>query len=734
MLGSARGLGLLAGHRGAAARTAWRPGALAPSSHLSPRSSPARSASCLEGAGRHPLGGLAVGSSSCSSPAPGLTANPPACFGHDGRPPALLSLTRASAPTDRLALKANTGLHRLAPSPRYPAALPPSSRSLSLSATRWQSPSPTPGAPPPPPNAKPASFARKPRVDPRLAQLQRDLVRLVRRRLPRPKTRRQRLVVALVAALAAIIAAYELSTTAQHGVIAVERCAVIAWAVTRGVMDYKALFRKTWDDSPEGHRQRHDDYEETHRRAATRLMEAMRQLGGIYIKLGQHLSTVQLVPLPWSQAMKPLQDQCFPTPLEALQDLFLAETGAPMSYFFSSFDPEPIGVASLAQVHRAVDRETGRPVAVKCMHPDIEEFSAIDMRTTTFLLGVVKRVFPDFEFTWLGEEMEANLPLEMDFRHEEANAARCVKDFSTLDKTTFVIPDVLWAKKRVMVMEFIQGARVDDLEYLARHKIDRNLVSREIAEITSRMIYITGFFHGDLHAGNLLIRPAQPGSRSPYNFEVVLLDHGLYFDLPSDLRVNYARFWLSLMARPSPRVEAERRHYAKEVANISDDAYVLFVTAISGRAAVEGVSEDGTGRQSMLEMGANTDEEKKKVRTAMVQQEGLLPQLFKLLRTMPRKLVMLFKVNDLNRALDLALETTHSPVRVFLIIASYCNLAIRLDDLAHLPPLSLGERFSSWWRYHSWKWTLKAWTVGADLQYAVERWRGRGSRELKLEL
>lgn len=221
----------------------------------------------------------------------------------------------------------------------------------------------------------------------------------------------------------------------------------------------------------------------------------------------------------------------------------------------------------------------------------------------------------------------------------------------------------------------IQGARVDDLEYLARHKIDRNLVSREIAEITSRMIYITGeaphssrllshrtaadhalpplpppqqgFFHGDLHAGNLLIRPAQPGSRSPYNFEVVLLDHGLYFDLPSDLRVNYARFWLSLMARPSPRVEAERRHYAKEVANISDDAYVLFVTAISGRAAVEGVSEDGTGRQSMLEMGANTDEEKKKVRTAMVQQEGLLPQLFKLLRTMPRKLVMLFKVRRL---------------------------------------------------------------------------------------
>ncbi|GAA5938003.1 hypothetical protein JCM3775_002427 [Rhodotorula graminis] len=639
----------------------------------------------------------------------------------------------------RLAFHSKAAFARAPPAPRR--VVYPSTRSLSLSAPRLQAPAPTPAAPadrptssPTSPTNKPPSFARKPRVDPRLAQLQRDILRVVRRRLPRPKTRRQRVLLGLVVTLAALFAAYELSTTVQHGVIAVERCTVIAWAVTRGVMDYKALFRKTWDETDEGYAQRHNDYEETHRKAATRLMEAMRKLGGIYIKLGQHLSTVQLVPLPWSQAMKPLQDQCFPTPLEALQELFLAETGAPMSFFFSSFDPEPIGVASLAQVHRAVDRESGRLVAVKCMHPDIEEFSAIDMRTTTFLLRIVKRVFPEFEFTWLGEEMEANLPLEMDFRHEAANAARCVKDFSSLEKTTFVIPDVLWAKKRVMVMEFIKGARVDDLDYLARHKIDRNLVSREIAEITSRMIYITGFFHGDLHAGNLLIRPAQPNTRSPYNFEVVLLDHGLYFDLPTDLRVNYARFWLSLMARPSPAVELERRRYAKLVANISDEGYVLFVTAISGRAAVDGVDADGTGRQSMLEMGANTDEEKKKVRKAMVQQEGLLPQLFALLRTMPRKLVMLFKVNDLNRALDLALQTTHSPVRVFLILAEYCNLAIRLDDLDHMPPLSFGDRLSSWWRFQSWKWTLKMWTVGADAKYALERWRGRASKELTIDL
>ncbi|GAA5989826.1 hypothetical protein JCM11641_004806, partial [Rhodosporidiobolus odoratus] len=598
-----------------------------------------------------------------------------------------------------------------------------------------------------------ASFGRKPRGEQRLELLQKDILRLLSRRLPlaqlaalrhrlhagRPVTRSSRFFLFLLVSLAGLTAAYNFSDPFRHSTIAVQRCATIGYAVARGVMDYKALFRQRWEDTDEGWAQRHHDYEETHWKAARRLSETLRQLGGIYIKLGQHLSTVQLVPLPWSQAMKPLQDQCFPTPLEALQALFLEETGEPMSRFFSSFDPEPIGVASLAQVHRAVDRETGKQVAVKCMHPALEEFAAIDMRTTTFLLGLVKRVFPSFEFTWLGEEMEQNLPLEMDFRHEAANAARCIKDFSDLEKTTLVLPDVLWARKRVMVMEFIQGGRVDDLDYLARHSIDRNAVSREIAEICSRMIYITGFFHADLHGGNLLIRPSQPGTRSPYNFEVVLLDHGLYFDLPTDLRVNYAKFWLSLMASTSPSVEAARRKYAKLVANIDDAHYPLFQAAITGRAALDGASVSGddaaaSGRGSLIELGENTKEEMKLMKSAMVQQEGLMEALFEILRNVPRRMLMLFKVNDLNRALDLSLQTTHSPARIFLIIAQYCNLSIRLDDLAHVPPLALAHRLSSWWRYEVWKIRLWTWIFAADLQAWVNLKLGRGRGELKLQV
>ena len=166
------------------------------------------------------------------------------------------------------------------------------------------------------------------------------------------------------------------------------------------------------------------------------------------------------------------------------------------------------------------------------------------------------------------------------------------------------------------MMEFIQGGRVDDLQYLADHDIDRNKVALELARIFAQMVHLNGWFHAVSHipiqsccrssstavvgsssrythflflnlfahldVGNLLIRPASPSSRSPYNFDIVLLDHGLYFDLDDDLRINYSKFWLSLIAPASAQTNADRRKYAKLVGNIGDDLYPVFEAAITG--------------------------------------------------------------------------------------------------------------------------------------------------------
>ena len=125
----------------------------------------------------------------------------------------------------------------------------------------------------------------------------------------------------------------------------------------------------------------------------------------------------------------------------------------------------------------------------------------VSLVTTEWLLEVVKRLFPDFEFSWLGDEMRQNLPLEMDFVHEAGNAAKVTENFKGVKRTPLYIPKVHSAAQRVLVMEFIDGGRADSKEYLAYHSIDRNHVSLELTRIFAEMVHLHGFFHADPHAG-----------------------------------------------------------------------------------------------------------------------------------------------------------------------------------------------------------------------------------------
>jgi len=316
----------------------------------------------------------------------------------------------------------------------------------------------------------------------------------------------------------------------------------------------------------------------------------------------------------------------------------------------------------------------------------------------------VKRVFPQFAFDWLADEMNKNLPLELDFRHEAGNSLRAQKDFAQYKSTCVYFPKVPWVHKRVMAMEFVKGQRPDNLAFLAEHHIDRNRVSQELARIFSQMLYMHGFFHADPHGGNVLIRPRQPGSRSAENFEIVLLDHGLYFEIDEELRANYARFWLSLISRSSPKVTRERRKYARLVGNIDDDLYPVLESAITGRSGLEGSdNKNPTGvkgkqrKSSLLDLDSSSrlsDDEKDHIRKTVMEKEGLLVDVMALLRRVPRAMLMVLKINDLTRALDANLHTTHGSARPFIITARYCAMAARRDDKERLTARRRSEGIS----------------------------------------
>ncbi len=355
-----------------------------------------------------------------------------------------------------------------------------------------------------------------------------------------------------------------------------------------------------------------------------------------------------LLPNEWCDTFIPLQDKCPVSSFESIQHMVRRDTGRELSDFFSEFEERPIGAASLAQVHRATIRETGQKVAVKVQHPALDEWAKLDLALTSFTFRTLKRCFPEYDLTWLSEEMEASLPQELDFALEGRNAMRARAYFSHLPSSPVIIPQVLWAKRRILVMEYVSGHRPDDLAYLDAHNIDRDEVSAALARIFNEMIFGKDApLHCDPHGGNIAIRH-NPSRWGHANFDVILYDHGLYRDIPMSLRRSYAKLWLAVLDADEPAM----RRYAKETAGISDEHFPLFASAITGRDyTVLTRKESGGGVAS-----SRTNEEKKVIGDALG--EGLLENLIQLLGQVPRVILLILKTNDLSKS---STPSTHKP-------------------------------------------------------------------------
>ena len=209
------------------------------------------------------------------------------------------------------------------------------------------------------------------------------------------------------------------------------------------------------------------DLKACHQRCADRTLRVLEKNGSIFIKLGQHLSSMNyLLPLEWTRTFIPLQDKCPVSSYEAIEEMFLEDTGAPIASHFDDFDHDPIGAASLAQVHLATMKGTGARVAVKVQHPALKEWVPLDLALTRFTFAALKYFFPEYDLEWLSNEMAYSLPQELDFALEGGNALATKRHFNQIKGCPLVVPDVHWGQKRILVMNYIAGHRIDDLKYL----------------------------------------------------------------------------------------------------------------------------------------------------------------------------------------------------------------------------------------------------------------------------
>ncbi|KAF4977863.1 hypothetical protein FZEAL_5707 [Fusarium zealandicum] len=481
----------------------------------------------------------------------------------------------------------------------------------------------------------------------------------------------------------------------KNGYEAAERTGRVAVALAVCINDYRTTLnaRETTADKEE----QDNMLNACHKRCADRTLVVLEKNGGIFIKLGQHLSAMNyLLPPEWTTTFIPLQDKCPVSSFESIDNMFRKDTGEELGAFFSDFASEPIGAASLAQVHLATIKDSGRKVAVKVQHPELEAWAPLDLALTRYTFSTLKRFFPEYDLEWLSSEMDISLPKELDFQEEANNARRMAEHFAKMPELPLLIPEVIWAKKRILVMACESGRRLDDVEFLDSNGIDRDEVSATLARIFNEMIFGDGApLHCDPHGGNIAIRKNTSRrnlGRGP-NFDVILYDHGLYRDIDLPLRRSYAKMWLAVIDGDMDRM----KKYAHEVAGIEDKDFPLFASAITGRD-YSVVSKSGSILQT------RTSDEEKTISGAL--QEGLIVDLVQLLSRVPRIILLILKTNDLTRSLDENLQTRQGPIRSFMILARYCTRTVfyeKLEEISRngslLWPLNAVRVFAAWVGY-----------------------------------
>ncbi|ETN42511.1 uncharacterized protein HMPREF1541_01668 [Cyphellophora europaea CBS 101466] len=473
----------------------------------------------------------------------------------------------------------------------------------------------------------------------------------------------------------------------NHAWKATERSSRVASALAVNINDYRVTLKEQHDD-PEVEASM---LKACHKRCAQRTLEVLEKNGSIFIKLGQHLSSMgYLLPEEWVTTFIPLQDKCPVSSYESIEEMFIKDTGESIEHNFSQFSKEPIGAASLAQVHIAVLRESGEKVAVKVQHPSLEEWVPLDLALTKFTFQTLKRAFPDYDLSWLSQEMEYSLPIELDFAQEGKNAVEAKEFFKKHTSFPLIIPNVIWAKKRILVMDCVAGARIDDREYFDKHSISRTEVSATLARIFNTMIFQSGApLHCDPHGGNIAIRH-NPKRRHPYNFDLILYDHGLYRHPEDKMRRDYAKLWLAVIDAD----EKKMRQYAWELAGISDDMFPLFASAITGRDYRVLTRGD---------VASTVRDQSEKDNIDQVFGEDLLRQLVQLLGNVPRIILLILKTNDLTRSLDESLGSPE-PMRPMLILAKYASWTVWEEQKENLkkaggllwPPNNALRLFIAW--------------------------------------
>ena len=331
----------------------------------------------------------------------------------------------------------------------------------------------------------------------------------------------------------------------------IARLVVISFTVLRYGLDELALssFRQRWVrllvrvmtvgrrlDAPRGER----------------LRLGLERLGPIFVKFGQVLSTRRdLLPADLADELAKLQDNVPPFPAEQARRLVERAFGRPIDSIFESFEAEPVASASIAQVHFAT-LKGGREVAVKVLRPGMLAVIDDDLSLIRTLARWVERLSADAKRLKPREvvaEFDNYLHDELDLVREAANAAHLRRNMQGLDLV--LVPEMIWdlCTQSVIVMERMNGVPISQLQRLRDAGVDIPKLARDGVTIFFTQVFRDGFFHADMHPGNIQV------SIAPQSFgRYIALDFGIVGTLTEFDKDYLAQNFIAFFRRDYKRV------------------------------------------------------------------------------------------------------------------------------------------------------------------------------------
>ncbi|TKW18287.2 hypothetical protein SEVIR_5G423900v4 [Setaria viridis] len=345
-------------------------------------------------------------------------------------------------------------------------------------------------------------------------------------------------------------------------------------------------------------------WEQQHELGAQKMYSLCSELGGLFLKAAQILGKPDLAPMAWVKRLVTLCDKAPATPFDVVRDVVERQFGKSFDDIFEEFDVEPVGSASIAQVHRARLKLSKTDVAVKvsiCIHvfckqpfeisgllgcvmmlgidqvqhPGAEHLMMVDIRNMQAMALFLQKYDINFDLFSATKEMEKQICYEFDFVRE-ARAMERIREFLRLNnkKPPVMVPRVIpgMVCREVLVMEFVKGTPIMNLgNEMAKRGVDpgskiaamaKQKILSDLTLAYGQMILKDGFFHADPHPGNILICK---------DTEVALLDYGQVKEMPDDLRLAYANLVVAMADDDFLRAEEGFRELGIKTRTIADN-------------------------------------------------------------------------------------------------------------------------------------------------------------------